>query len=220
MTSILAISGSPRRANTYILLKEAVEGARSVPGTEVELLELRKLDIKPCTGCMRCSEDDATAEIPCPTHSDDFGLELCEKLIKVDGLIVASPVFYGNVSGLLKTFMDRTEPLLRYSRTRLRLGLKDKVGGAVAVGENRNGGQESALKAILHWMLIHDMIVVGTSTEDQPGCYLGAAATMYPRSGRVAKAISEDTLGMYAARAIGRRVAEVASWVGAHRPRR
>jgi multimeric flavodoxin WrbA len=160
---------------------------------------------------MRCSEEGAVASRPCRANDDDFGLDLCLKLTSCNGLIVASPVYFGNVTGLLKNFMDRTEPLLRYSKTGLKSGLKDKVGGAIAVGMNRNGGQETALQAILHWMLIHDMIVVGTSTDGHPGCYLGAAATMYPDYGRQAGAIDSDTLGLMGAKAIGRRVAEIAA---------
>ncbi len=217
VTRILEICGSPRRAGTYNMLLEAAEGAKAVPGTEVELIELRKLDIRPCKGCMRCSEDGADPLRPCLSNDDDFGADLAQKLIRADGLIVGSPVYYGTVSGQLKTFMDRTEPLLRYSKSSLRCGLRSKVGGAVAVGSNRHGGEETTIIAIVHWMLIHDMIVVGTSTEDHPGCYMGAAGSHYPKYQRTANAIREDALGLKAARALGRRVAEVASWIAAGR---
>jgi multimeric flavodoxin WrbA len=110
----------------------------------------------------------------------------------------------------MKVFMDRTEPLLRYAKGPWRAALKDKVGGGIVVGGNRNGGQEATLQAIHHFFFIHDMIVVGTSSEARPGCYLGAAATTHPRRGREKKAVREDELGLTAARFLAKRVAEIA----------
>lgn len=212
MRTILGICGSPRRDNTYLALREAGEGAGSVEGADFRIIELRSLRIEPCRGCLRCSQEGATAERPCPTHDDDFGPALAASLVEADALVMASPVYYGSVTGLVKNFMDRTEPLLRYSTSSLQFGLRNKVGGGIAVAGNRNGGQETTLQAIHHWMLIHDMIVVGTVSDGLPGCYLGAALTTYP-VGRRPKAVREDTLGLAASRAVGRRVAEVASWV-------
>ncbi|MBW2058433.1 MAG: flavodoxin family protein [Deltaproteobacteria bacterium] len=216
MTRIVGISGSPRQGNTRILLEQALNGANSVQGVETRLLELRNLNIKPCMGCFGCSNDRPLPERPCPAHGDDMELVYSE-LALTHGLILATPVYYGGVSGLLKNFMDRTEPLSRYGRTRYRSALKNVVGGAVAVGANRNGGQETAIQAIHHYFLIQDMIVVGTSTEGLPGCYLGAGATTYPDKGRVVDAVKGDTLAMDAARALGRRVAEVAVMIRAAR---
>jgi len=138
---------------------------------------------------------------------------LYPELAKADGLILATPVYYGTVTGLLKNLMDRTEPLSRYGKTSYRAALKDKVGGAIAVGANRHGGQETTLQAIQHFFFIQDLIVVGTSTMGAPGCYLGAGATTYPEKGRNPRAVAQDELGLNAAFALGRRVAEVAAWI-------
>ena len=54
--------------------------------------------------------------------------EICEKMIKADIIIVGSPVYYCNVSGLLKNFIDRCTCL-----THPKLKLKGKVGGAITV---------------------------------------------------------------------------------------
>jgi multimeric flavodoxin WrbA len=212
---VIGVSGSPRRGNTLILLERALEGARSFPSVKTKLHELRKLKIEPCIGCFRCSH--TKTKTPCPTWEDDME-RLYAELARANGLILATPVYYGTVSGLLKNFMDRTEPLSRYGKTSFRAALKDKVGGGIAVGANRNGGQETTLLAIQHFFFVQDLIVVGTSTAGVPGCYLGAAATTYPEKGRNRKAVEEDRLGMNAAYALGRRVAEVASWVKAGKP--
>lgn len=42
------------------------------------------------------------------------------------------------------------------------------------------------------FFLIHDMVVVGTSSDERPGCYLGAATTTHPKRGREKKAALED----------------------------
>ena len=138
---------------------------------------------------------------------------LYPELARADGLILATPVYYGTVTGLLKDFMDRTEPLSRYGKTAYRAALKDKIGGAIAVGANRHGGQETTLQTIQHFFFIQDLIVVGTSTTGAPGCYLGAGATTHPEKGRNPKAVEQDELGLNAAFALGRRVAEVAAWI-------
>jgi multimeric flavodoxin WrbA len=135
--------------------------------------------------------------------------EIYPKLKDCHGLILATPVYFGQISGQMKTFMDRTEPLLRYAKGQWKFALKDKVGGAIAMGGNRNGGQETTLQAIHHFFLIHDMVIVGTGPDERPGCYLGAAATTHPKRGRIKDAVREDELGLRAARILGKRVGEV-----------
>ena len=65
------------------------------------------------------------------------GLTILEKMIKAHGLIIGSPTYFASISGKLKALFDRTLPLRRDN-----FKLKGKVGGAIAVGGSRNGGQE------------------------------------------------------------------------------
>lgn len=208
---ILGISGSPRKANTEILLEEVLKSAEGQEGVVTERIYLRKMEIKFCIGCLKCFDENPN-DYGCQVHRDSMD-DIYPKLIQCHGLIIATPVYFGQVSGLMKTFMDRTEPLLRYAKGRWRFGLRNTVGGAIAIGGNRNGGQETTLQAIHHFFLIHDMIVVGTGPDERPGCYLGVAGTTHPKRGRVIDAVREDDLGLRAAQILGRRVAEVAQWV-------
>ncbi|RLE30760.1 flavodoxin family protein, partial [Candidatus Acetothermia bacterium] len=64
--------------------------------------------------------------------------EIYPKLLAADALILATPVFFNNVTSTLKAFMDRTWCL--------RGKLRNKIGGAIAVG--RRYGIEAALEAI------------------------------------------------------------------------
>ena len=109
-------------------------------------------------------------------------VQLCE----LDALVLGSSVYFNNVSSLMKAFIDRTWCL----RGRLR----NKIGGAVTVG--RRYGAESALTALQALFLKHDMIpanrgVCGIAFE--PG------------------SIVEDELALNAARALGRRLIELAA---------
>ncbi|MBC7232896.1 MAG: flavodoxin family protein [Chloroflexi bacterium] len=106
---ILAIAGSPRRGgNTDTLLEQASAGARSM-GAEVEQVILNRLKIAPCMACNRCFETGRCAV------NDDYQ-PLYDKTLGADGLILASPIFFMNVSGWTKAFIDRFQCLwaLRY----------------------------------------------------------------------------------------------------------
>ena len=213
---ILGINGSPRKANTDILLDTALAAAKAAgPAIDTEVIYLRKEDIRYCVGCFRCNEVNDHVS-GCQVHADAME-RLTPILREANGIIVASPVYFGGVTAQLKTFMDRTESLLRYTPAPRTAMLRNKVGAAVTVGGNRNGGQEAAIQGIHHFFLIHDMIVVGTGPNVQPGCYLGAGAFSGtdPRQGsRLTSAVKADQLGMRAAAIIGRRVAEMVGLLG------
>lgn len=211
--TILGINGSPRKANTDLLLAEALKGVEEVPGLRTETIFLRKHKIEYCIGCFKCF-DESDNDWACQVHRDAMD-ELYEKLANCHGLLIASPVYFGGVTAQLKAFMDRTEPLLRYTQTKWNAALRSKIGAALTIGGNRNGGQETTIQSIHHFFFIHDMIVVGTGSEGRPGCYLGAAATTHPQRGRVTDAVLEDELGFGAARLVGRRMGQAArQWFG------
>lgn len=207
---VLGICGSPRNANTHLLLEAALRSAELEGDVETEIISLQGKEINFCTGCFRCYRDPENTR-GCEGFRDSMD-ELLPKLTACHGLIIASPVYFGSVTGQLKTFMDRTEPLLRYAHGPLRLGLSNKVGGAIAVGGNRNGGQEATLLAIHHYFFIHDMIAVGVGPDLQPGCYLGPAgfSGQDPEKGSLVRdAIKQDELALRAAEILGRRVAKL-----------
>ena len=208
--SILGINGSPRKANTDILLEKALAAAVETGGIETRTVYLRKEDIRYCTGCFRCNTVNESVS-GCPVHRDAMD-RIVPLLLQADGIILASPVYFGGVTAQLKCFMDRTESLLRYTPHPRTAALRNKVGAAITVGGNRNGGQEAAIQGIHHFFLVHDMIVVGTGPDTQPGCYLGAAAFsgMDPEKGsQVRDAVLFDDTGLRAAEILGRRVAEL-----------
>jgi len=107
----------------------------------------------------------------------------------------------------------------------LGMALRNKVGGAITVAYDRNGGQEPTLFDMIRWMLIHDMIVVSVGPE-RPGktgigTYWGGICTQgfpYPKpsptkEGR--KASEEDEVGINSVIGLARRVAETAKLIKA-----
>ena len=108
-----------------------------------EIFYLADLTINHCTGCWSCR---STAQCK---NDDDMEDIIIPELRFADVVVLGSPVFFNNVSSLMKTFMDRTWPL--------RGLLNDKIGGAIVVG--RGYGEESALTAINSFFLKHDMVV-------------------------------------------------------------
>jgi multimeric flavodoxin WrbA len=148
---ILGISGSPRKnGNTAFAVQRALETARS-EGAEARFLSLAGMQIHPCTGCWSCQKDRL-----CVFKDDMAGV--LDELRSCDGLILASPVYFGMVSGLMKNMMDRTVPLRpNYGEP---LELAGKVGGGIACGGFRNGGQETTLQNIHTFLLQQNMRVV------------------------------------------------------------
>lgn len=210
---ILGIVGSSRHGNTEILVKEALKTAEENQGVESEMLHIAPLKVNPCIACFRCF-DEKDSPRGCPSFDDDME-KVYQKLAECDGLIIGSPVYFGGITGELKTFLDRTEPLVRYARTGYGGGLSNKVGGGIAVGYNRNGGQETSIQMIHSYFLVHDMIVVGSGPAETPGCYYGGGAVTYPKRSRVRDAVLEDELGLRSSQGIGRKVAQVAKMVKA-----
>ncbi len=118
---VLAICGSPRKGNTETMLKEVLRGARDA-GAETELVLLREKKINYCTGCEKCKDGDCIFD-------DDMN-EILEKMMKADLIVIGSPNYFSNVPGILKSMIDRTDPLYHQGEK-----LKGKKAAAVFVGE-------------------------------------------------------------------------------------
>lgn len=146
---VVGICGSPRKAgNTEFLLNEALSVAKE-RGFETERLLVSEMCVDFCNDCGDCSKGKS-----CP--KEDGMTEVIASMERADGIIIATPVYFGSVTAQLKAIFDRTIPLRRQG-----FRLKDKVGCALSVGGARNGGQEKALETVHAWMHIHGMIVVG-----------------------------------------------------------
>lgn len=97
----VVIHGSPRRGNTWSVLNIAKEEIKKQGEIEFIDIELRKENIPYCNGCFLCIYK---GEDKCP-HNEKISY-IINEIEKSDAIIVTSPVYSMQVSGLLKTFID------------------------------------------------------------------------------------------------------------------
>lgn len=104
MKSVLIISTSLRGgSNSEILAKEAARGAQEA-GHRVEFVSLKGKKLQFCIGCMACQKTGKCVQ------KDDVP-EIMEKLRRADAVIFATPIYYYEMSGQMKTLLDRMNPL-------------------------------------------------------------------------------------------------------------
>ena len=111
---VLAFNGSPRKQwNTATLLRKTLEGAAS-QGAETDLIHLYDLSYTGCKSCFACKTRDGKSHGRCAAQDD-----LTPVLRKVEGadaIILGSPIYFGTVSGMTKSFMERlTFPYVTYT---------------------------------------------------------------------------------------------------------
>jgi multimeric flavodoxin WrbA len=111
---IIAFNGSPRKTwNTATLLENALEGARS-QRAETELIHLYDLNYKGCISCFACKTIGGKSYGKCAVK--DELAPILEIVEEVDAFILGSPIYYGTVSGEMRSFMERlTFPYSAYS---------------------------------------------------------------------------------------------------------
>lgn len=99
---IVILNGSPRRnGNTSALVRKFTEGAESAGHTVTEFF-LDQMDIRGCKGCFG---GHSSRECPC-VQRDDM-VEIYAAVRECDVVVLASPLYYWNMSGQLRTAVDR-----------------------------------------------------------------------------------------------------------------
>ena len=105
MKKIIVLNCSPRKVfNTAKLLQEAKKGAESV-GAEVEYFNLVDFNFKGCMSCYACKRKGATTNGLC-AYKDEL-TPILEKILSADAVIIGSPVYYGNQTGMFRNLMER-----------------------------------------------------------------------------------------------------------------
>lgn len=102
---VMAFNGSPRKKwNTATLLKKALDGAAS-KGAETELIHLYDLDFKGCISCFACKTIEGKSYGRCAVKDDLT--QVFRKVEKADAVILGSPIYFGTVTGEMKSFIER-----------------------------------------------------------------------------------------------------------------
>ncbi len=111
---VISINGSPRKNwNTATLLEKALEGAKS-EGAETEIVHLYDLEFKGCTSCFACKVKGGKNLARCSIK--DELTPVLERLEVADAVILGSPIYLGNSTGEMRSFMERyIFPYITYS---------------------------------------------------------------------------------------------------------
>lgn len=101
---VLIISTSLRGgSNSDLLAKECEKGAKEA-GHEVEFISLKDKEIKFCIGCLTCQKTGVCV------IKDDVA-DIMEKVKNAEVIVYATPIYYYEMCGQMKTFLDRLNPL-------------------------------------------------------------------------------------------------------------
>ena len=102
---VLGFNGGPRKHwNTAMLLEKALEGAKS-RGAETELIHLYDLNYKGCISCFACKLKGGKSYGKCAVN-DDLA-PVFKKIEEADALVFGSPIYLGNITGELHSFLER-----------------------------------------------------------------------------------------------------------------
>ena len=150
---VFAINGSARKNGNTALLIGHVFAELEKSGIECEMVQLAGHSIRGCTACNKCRD---RMDRKCANTSDLVN-SLIEKMAEADGIILASPVYYSDITPELKAVIDRSGRVAGANG-----GLfKRKVGSAVMAV--RRGGALHAMDSIHHYMHLCQMIIPGAS---------------------------------------------------------
>lgn len=149
---VVAINGSARKnGNTAEMIKRVfarLEGA----GIETEMIQLAGKPMGGCKACGLCAKNrDRLCGVP-----TDFANECIAAMDAADGVILASPTYFANVSTEMKALIDRAGMVGLVNDSMF----ARKVGAAVVV--NRRGGAQLAFDALNAFFFIEQMIVPGS----------------------------------------------------------
>jgi len=153
---VIAINGSARRDGNTALLIRHVFNELEQEGIETGMIQLSGEVIRGCTACYRCF---ASRDMRCAVSTDcgDIVNECITRIVEADGVIIASPTYFADVSAETKAIIDRVGMVGRANP-----GLyRRKVGAAVVAV--RRGGAIHAFDTINHFFLIAEMIIPGSS---------------------------------------------------------
>jgi len=144
---VVGVVGSARPGgNTEILTQIALEEIEK-QGLETELISLAGKKIEPCDGCRSCSKTGKC-------HIKDDFESVFTKMKQADGIILATPVYYGAATPQMMSLISRF-----YSKRGK--PLRNKVGGPIVVA--RRAGHNFTFAQLMFFFMISEMIVPGST---------------------------------------------------------
>jgi multimeric flavodoxin WrbA len=204
---IVAINGSlVGDGNVKALLDYALAEYDGKSQFEVTLFEISHMAVGPCRHCNWCFKKQTPGRY---CAQDDDMAEVYPELMESAGLIIASPVHFGRLSGATADFIDRLRIFVHGNITRG--AMRNKVGGALAVAWFRNAGLEQTLITIDTAFQALSMVVAAPDL----GVHGAAAFSSVDGTGETREGdrllVKSDDFGMASARSVAYRVAELAT---------
>ena len=176
--NVLMINGSPRAKGNTTLALAQMESVFAAEGIGVETVRVGSSAVRGCIACGRCAEAGKCV-------FDDVVNELAEKFEAADGLVVASPVYYGSANATVVAVLDRLFYSSHFDKTM-------KVGAAVGVA--RRGGLTATWDELNKYFGISGMPIAS-------GQYWNGA------HGRLPGEAEQDAEGMQQMRTLARNMA-------------
>ncbi len=150
---VVAFNGSARKdGNTAILTNTVLEELEKA-GIRTEMVQLAGKKIRGCTACGKCFTNQ---DRRCAVKGDILN-DCIEKMLDADGIILASPTYFSDVSTEMKALIDRAGFVAKANQDMFR----HKAGAAVVAV--RRGGAIHAFDTMNHFFFISQMIVPGSS---------------------------------------------------------
>jgi len=150
LMNILAVLGSARRGgNTETLIREALRGAGLGEDAVVRVLsEMNVVDCQGCGGCRISGSDGCIFE-------DDMQ-DMYREMKEADAIILGSPIYYGELTGRMKSFMDRWYAL-RDGRRVLRISKGKKVIFIITQGAEEEGRYADVVRRVEKVLTSYEM---------------------------------------------------------------
>ncbi len=147
---IIAVNGSPRKGGNTDLLVNEIMGIIKKNQIETETIFLRNYELHPCDACGYCRSHLGKCHI-----KDDFA-PIFRKSLAAEGIILATPVYFGSATPLIKIFMDRIGYVARHMES----SFERKIGAAVVVA--RRAGHNFTLAQLNFFFTIFGMVVASS----------------------------------------------------------
>ena len=151
--NVVAFNGSPRRNGNTAALIQAVFKPLNEAGIETEMVQVGGHGVRGCMACMKCIDNTDG----CCVGKTDPVNEWIEKMRHADGIIIASPTYFADVTPEVKALIDRAGFVTRVNGSQL-----DRKVGAAVVAVRRAGGIH-AYDTINHFFGISGMLTIGSS---------------------------------------------------------
>jgi multimeric flavodoxin WrbA len=153
LMKVIGFNGSARKeGNTSFLIRKVFDELEA-EGIETKLVNLGPNAVNGCLACMKCFENK---DGHCVQKKDALN-EWLDEMATADGIILGTPVYFANISGQIKCFMDRAWMVARANGDLFRR----KVGAAVVAA--RRAGAVSAFHSLNTYFTISEMVVVGST---------------------------------------------------------